>query len=441
MKTKADVFRIYQQILLLQVCLISLLSISCSPKISTSHVANGWARNSVNTVIFRRNSLYTFQEYQYIGFYDNNRDMILGKRKIGTSQWQLERTSYKGNAFDAHNSISLIVDQEGYLHVSWDHHNNYLRYARSISPEGLKLGEEQSMTNSLEKVVTYPEFYKLNDNELLFAYRSGESGNGDLILNKYHTPLKKWSRIQSNLIDGEGERNAYWQLTTDSKGVIHVSWVWRESADVASNHDMCYARSLDGGITWQESDGTPYDLPITLSSAEIVQRIPQKSELINQTAMTTTDSGKPIIVSYWKDALDKAPQYKIITQLEDRWKTFSLDFRTLDFSLSGVGTKAIPISRPQVVSSGNRVHVVFRDAERDNRVSVATALLDNLSEWTIIDLTTEEYESWEPTLDPIQWNNNRELHLFLQNTTQVDGEGLSNTPPSAIKVLKWQPKK
>lgn len=426
--------------MLLQVCLIALLVISCSQKISTSHVANGWAKNSVNTVIFRRNALYTYKDHQYIGFYDNNRDMILGKRKLGTSHWLLERTPYQGNAFDAHNSISLIVDQEGYLHVSWDHHNNYLRYARSVSPESLKLGEEQSMTGTLEKVVTYPEFYKLNDNELLFAYRSGESGNGDLILNKYNTSLKEWSRAQSNLIDGEGERNAYWQLTTDANGIIHLSWVWRESADVASNHDMCYARSLDGGITWQKSDGTSYDLPITQSSAEIVQRIPQGSELINQTSMTTTDTGKPIIVTYWKDSLDRAPQYKIVTQVGDRWQTHSLEFRTLDFSLSGVGTKAIPISRPQAVASKNNLHVIFRDAERGNLISVATASLDRLSQWNITDLTTDGYESWEPTLDPVQWRENQELHLFLQNTTQVDGEGLSNTPPSAIKVLEWQPK-
>ena len=441
MNIKVGIFRIFQQITFLHVCLTSLLVISCSPKIRTSHVANGWARNSVNTVIFRRNALYTFRDHQYIGFYDNNRDLILGKRKIGTTQWQLERTPYKGNAFDAHNSISLIVDQEGYLHVSWDHHNSYLRYARSIHPENLTLGEEKPMTESLAKVVTYPEFYKLNENELLFAYRSGESGNGDLILNKYNTSQKEWSRVQSNLIDGEGERNAYWQITTDMNGVIHVSWVWRESADVASNHDMCYARSLDGGVTWQKSDGTAYNLPITQSSAEIIQKIPQNSELINQTAMTTTDTGKPLIVSYWKDSLDQAPQYKLITKTENQWRTYSLGFRKLNFSLSGIGTKAIPISRPQVVTSSKKVHVIFRDAERDNRVSMASASLDNLSKWSINDLTSESYESWEPALDPIQWTENKALHLFLQNTTQIDGEGLSNTPPSPIKVLEWQSKK
>ena len=42
------------------------------------------------------------------------------------------------------------------------------------------------------------------------------------------------------------------QACVDTKGTIHISWVWRESPDVASNHDLCYAKSADG-ITWVNS--------------------------------------------------------------------------------------------------------------------------------------------------------------------------------------------
>ena len=45
---------------------------------------------------------------------------------------------------------------------------------------------------------------------------------------------------------------------------------------VETNHDLCYARSLDGGKTWQRSDGTAYQLPITAATAEIAWKIPQK---------------------------------------------------------------------------------------------------------------------------------------------------------------------
>ena len=419
-----------------------LLVVGCSPKIQTSHVANGWARNSVNTVIFRKHSLYTFNDHQHIAFYDNNRDLILGKRQIGTSSWLLNRTQYKGNAFDAHNTISLIIDSEGYIHVSWDHHNSYLRYAKSKEPESLELGEEEPMIGTLEKVVTYPEFHELPTGDLLFAYRSGESGSGDLVINKYDTLTEKWTRLHDNLIDGEGQRNAYWQMTTDDLGRIHLSWVWRESADVASNHDMNYAVSPDGGKTWFNSKGQPYALPITEQSAEIVSVIPQYSELINQTSITTDANNNPLIASYWKDSSDQAPQYKVIHFDGEEWKTYSLDFRSLKFSLSGVGTKAIPIARPQLVCSPNgTVHLIFRDAERSSKVSVASSHIGNLDNWTVEDLTVEGYKSWEPSYDPVIWKKNQKLHLFLQNTIQVDGEGISNSPPTAIKVLEWTPKK
>ena len=37
---------------------------------------------------------------------------------------------------------------------------------------------------------------------------------------------------------------------------------------MASNHDLAYARSRDGGLTWETSDGRPYTLPITAAFLE-----------------------------------------------------------------------------------------------------------------------------------------------------------------------------
>ena len=59
------------------------------------------------------------------------------------------------------------------------------------------------------------------------------------------------------LLDGQGQRNAYWQVAIDPQGSVHLSWVWRETPDVATNHDLGYAKSTDGGLTWQTSTGEP----------------------------------------------------------------------------------------------------------------------------------------------------------------------------------------
>jgi hypothetical protein len=219
--------------------------------------------------------------------------------------------------------------------------------------------------------------------------------------------------------------------------------VWRESPDVATNHDLCYARSKDGGVTWEKSSGEKYSLPITASSAEIAQAIPQKSELINQTSMFADAAGNPYIASYWRDSGSTIPQYHLVYKTGNHWQTNNLGFRTTAFSLSGAGTKRIPVSRPQIIAmqEGNKLAaaLIFRDEERRNYVSIATcADLEN-AKWQLQDLYQNSVGSWEPTYDTELWKSKRLLHLFVQKVEQVDAEGQSKTPPQMVKVLEWKP--
>ncbi|MGB8194666.1 MAG: BNR repeat-containing protein [Chitinophagaceae bacterium] len=424
---------------------------ACSPARSVStgqgsvkmiNVDSGWAANSVNTAVFRKNSLVSFDGYQYIAYYGKDGYVMLGKRKLSEDKWELKTTSYKGNVADAHNVISIMIDGDGYLHMAWDHHNNRLHYAKSLQPGSLELSAELSMTGQKENRVSYPEFYRLPNGNLLFFYRDGGSGNGALVMNRYNRETKQWSVLQSNVIDGEGKRNAYWQACIDDQATIHLSWVWRESPDVASNHDICYARSKDGGLTWEQSNGSPYTLPIKESTAEIACKVPQRSELINQTSMFSDASGRPHIATYWRSG-NGTVQYHLVFKNENGWQVQDLGFRTTAFSLSGAGTKRIPISRPQVIAwqsgSVSSAAIIFRDNERSSRISVAVC--NNLQQpvWTVSDLDTAPVGSWEPTYDTELWKQKGVLHLFVQKVDQADAEGISGTPPQMVKVLEWKP--
>lgn len=408
-------------------------------------VREGWSNNSVNTVSFRKNSLTSFRDTQFIAFYDQQQFVVLAKRSINDTSWIVKKTPYQGRIADAHNAISIAVDGEGYLHMAWDHHNNALRYVKSKAPGSLELTEKMPMIGTVENKVSYPEFYSLPNGDLLFFYRDGGSGNGNLVINKYAVAEKKWSRLHSNLIDGENKRNAYWQACTDKDGVIHISWVWRESPDVASNHDMCYARSKDGGLTWEKSTGEKYNLPITAGSAEYAIRIPQKSELINQTSMTTDEKGAPFIASYWRNEGSTVPVYHVIYLDKKGWQSSTLNTRTTAFSLSGMGSKRIPIARPQILVKGSgknaSVWLVFRDEERGSKVSLASISKIKSGKWNVMDLTQTSVGSWEPSFDNVQWMKNKTLHLFVQNVEQVDGEGKAEMPPQMVSVLEWKPKK
>ena len=419
----------------------SSIVVAQTKKISTVAL-NGWANNSVNTVIFRKNALTTYGKIQYTAYYDSDEYVVLAKRNIHSDKWIVQRSNFKGDATDAHKSISIVADGSGVVHLAWGQHNNRLNYAKTNGKGSLVLGAKLTMLGESENKVSYPEFYKMANGDLLFFYRDGGSGNGNLMINRYNVSKQNWIRVQNNLIDGEGKRNAYWQATIDRTGTIHVSWVWRESPDVSSNHDLCYAKSIDGGQTWMKSNNEKYQLPINAGNAEYALIIPQKSELINQTSMFADHKGNVFIASYWRDRSSAVPQYHLVYRNDGKWNTENLNFRKTSFSLSGGGTKKIPISRPQIVAwpKGNKLSaaIIFRDEERGNKVSIAYSRNLNIRNWKIDDFTAPVGD-WEPAYDAELWKDKGILSLFIQEVKQIDGEGNAQSAPTAVKVLDWKP--
>ncbi len=399
-------------------------------------VGEGYSQTSVNTTIFRSNSLVTNGDEQYVGYYDADGFLTVAKRKLENEAWELYRTAYRGHVEDAHNVISLMVDGDNFLHVAFDHHGDTLHYCRGIAPGSLVLGAMEEMTGVDEDDVTYPEFYRLADGDLIFVYRSGKSGQGNLVMNHYDLQSRQWDRVQDVLIDGEGERNAYWQMCVDRQGVIHLSWVWRETWLVETNHDLCYARSYDNGKTWYKTDGMQYELPIRIDNAEYACRIPQDSELINQTSMGTDTIGNPYIATYWRDADSDVPQYRLVWHDGEAWHQCQVSNRATPFSLKGGGTKMIPISRPRIVVEGNEAYYLFRDEERGSRVSMAYTKDLTGGNWEVTDLTDFPVDAWEPTYDTELWKQQKKLHVFVQHTLQGDGEQTADIEPQPVYVLE-----
>ena len=423
--------KLIRKVLLVMTISFSII-IHAQLKTKVSEIGLGWSNNSVNTVIFRNKALTTFKNIQFTAYYNPEGKMVLAKRKLNSPNWETLTTPYSGNVSDAHNAISIATDSEGYLHVSWDHHNTHLRYARSKRPFSLKLGEEIPMTGKDEDKVTYPEFHNLPNGKLLFCYRSGASGRGNMVMKLYDVPTQKWTSLQNNLIDGENQRSAYWQICVGKKG-IYISWVWRESWDVSTNHDICYAFSGDDGKTWQKSSGEKYNLPITEKTAEIAWNVPQNSSLINQTSMTVDENGNPYIASYWDN--NGVPQYKVVYWSSGGWNLINTDFHQSAFTLGGGGTKKIPISRPKIVVNKSMLYLLYRDEERDNKITLANTNLDK-KQWKLEDISLLTVGQWEPNFDQELWATKKELHIFSQNVSQADGEGLVKVKPQPVQVLE-----
>ena len=407
-------------------------------------VDKGFAKTSVNAVIFRRNSIFTQEQNQYVSFYDPEGRVVIARRELDSNDWTIQLTPFRGNVYDAHNSISIAVDGNGFLHLSWDHHGHPLNYARSLEPGSLEFGEPKQITEvSSRHRVTYPEFYRMPDGNLLFMYRHGRSGDGVQVLHRYDVATEKWTLLHEQLIDGMGEVNPYWQTAMDEHGTLHLSWNWRRHGGVETNHDLAYARSRDGGQTWERTTGEPYDLPITPETAEYALRIPENSSMMNQTSMAADSYGNPYIVNYWQPENSQVPQYHLVYHDGDEWQVRQVSRLTQPFELHGGGTLAPPISRPQIVVHSDdevdRAMVIFRAEERGNKVSVAYTPDLSSGVWQTEDLLDMDVGKWEPTYDTWLWQNEKKLHLFVQNVGQADHEQEVELDPQMVYVLEWEP--
>jgi hypothetical protein len=76
-------------------------------------------------------------------------------------------------------------------------------------------------------------------------------------------------------------------------------WVWRDTPDCSTNHDLSYARSRDL-VRWETSAGQPLALPITLETGEVVDAVAAQGGLINGCARLAWDRRQRPLVSYHK---------------------------------------------------------------------------------------------------------------------------------------------
>jgi len=220
----------------------------------------------------------------YAAFWGSDMNPYIAQMNDGDSTWQVVNLgALPGNPLNApapadeHNGISIVVDGDGFIHVSGNHHRVPLNYVRSAVANSITDGwVTPGMVGTNELEVTYPQFIKLNDGNLLFFYRDGTSSDGDLMLNKYDKTTKTWTRVGMILkghdwLTAADDMSAYpGKYTYDTvTGRLHLWWEWRDTTSIDSNVDFCYMFSTDNGTTWSNAAGTAQTLPITPATAGV----------------------------------------------------------------------------------------------------------------------------------------------------------------------------
>lgn len=406
--------------------------------VSDSVVGEGWSGTQVNTAIFRSGALCSADSggvtLQYAAYYNQAAHLCLARRQLPDTSWRVVDTGIEVNARDGHNVCSIATDDKGYLHVSYNHHNAPLHYRRSVHPYGLQLGEELPMTGLQEERVTYPQFVSLTTGQLLFAYRSGQSGCGNMVLNAYNTSTATWEQRQDNLLDGEEQRSPYWELAAGPGGTLLLAWCWRETWHVETNHDKLFALSMDGGRSWQRSDGRQYKLPITRYHAEVAAAIGQERDLMNQTSIASDAQGNAVLATYYTEPRDSIPAIHAICHTGTGWRSDLVCHTTQPFHLAGGGTKMIPFSRPKVVVRGQTALIIFRDGPR--LLYALNPDVRHHGQWTVDTLLDEDLGAYEPMIDEQLWTHRGILNLAVQHTFQGDGEVPLDREPTPFRVLE-----
>jgi hypothetical protein len=460
----------------------------------------GFAGVEINATAFKNQSLVTVGDYQFTSFYTGsssaNDELVIGRRNLVTSPnvWSLTRTGFQSfNINDSHNVSSIGVDGDGFLHVSWGMHNHPMQYARSttavvnddpITMTGL-LANEFPLQSGGD--FTYPEFYNIpGSGDLLFAYRTGVSGNGEYQLARWDDAGNAWNAVHAarnssdssavqpwmdNDFGGDAnvDANAYINgLQYDSTGRLHVTWTWRAGTnptgfnDYQSNHNIMYAYSDNDGVDWRLQNGSllqrdptgaaPVTHDIDEANATPVINLPHGSSLINQSSSAIGPDDHLYTATWYAPGAaggNHTRQYMLLEFDGTTWEQHQVGARAAENSNNRVPESSLAtfrMSRPIVLTdSENRVFVVYSDYQRDpaavalsqkkNFVTVAYSESPDRNDWQTFDLATEEDMGlWEPKYDLTRWERDGILSMLYQPAGNNIAPPPTQTP---VSILEW----
>ncbi len=282
-------------------------------------LAKVWAGHPVGFDIL------TTDTHQYVAYYDTLRNMTVAQRSLNATEWK-KTILPSVTGWDSHNYITMAMDKEGYLHISGNMHNVPLIYFRSEKPKSIERFEKLPMTGKTEDKVTYPVFFKNQQNELFFQYRDGISGEGTTYWNQYDVASKKWSRVfDTPIFDGEKEANAYMiNPVLGPDGYFYIIWMWRATYIANTNHNLSCIRSKDFQ-NWETIDGTQVSLPARWRDTKsVVDPVGPWNGLINMGFKINWDSENRACITYHKYDGRGLSQVFLSRWEKDIWKTYQI---------------------------------------------------------------------------------------------------------------------
>ncbi len=419
---------------------------------------------SINGLSFQQDAVVTHEKFQYVGYYDGDRRVCIGRRELPSGSWEVVRfADYDFRSNDAHNTISIgVCPADGTIHMAFDHHGHPLHYR--VSRQGAASRPKEiawdaslfgPIADHLEEDrpirLTYPRFLQTPDGGLQFFYRRGGSGNGDRMMVDYNPESASWSdtrQIDSGKGHYEdrygksGSRCSYpngYDYGPDGK--LHMTWVWRENAQGA-NHDLMYAYSENGGVVWKTNDGRVLPSPAAVDSPEVtVVEIDRGYGLMNTHGQTVDSKGR-VHVAMWH-CTDSSLQAAGSHPGETRWGPGEAHrnhhyWRDLEGGWHHTVLPGVAGTRPKIFTDENdNAYIIYTDAwkrsvfGREGTVILLAATADSRWEdWRVIHVERGPFGN-EMQIDRHRWKNEGILSVLVQETPNEKHQ------PTALKIMDF----
>jgi hypothetical protein len=377
---------------------------------------------NLNSLPFTQDPLATDGIRQYAVWVSGpRRAPLLAWRDLPAGSWSqpVDLSAVPGSPFtaetklDPHHSYSLGVDAQGRVHVAGNNHNEALRYAVS-DPGDPTRWQAAEMIGTDEERVTYPAFVSLPDGTLLFFYRDGRAGHGDVYLNRLPVGGERWERVGMFVAGRGSDESPYLNhVAVGRDGARPVSGCFRGKGGAAANRDVWHVVNDDGGATCRGAADEPLDLPLTHATVPIVvSTVPHGSGLVNQMGMDVDAAGRPHVSYFHYDAAG-ATQVALASHDGDRWQTRDIARLTHRMETETPILDA-SVARPQIACTADgNVWALFRATQdgRGGRLSCIRCTPElPLHE---LPLYEDDLGAWEPTLDSRALRERDELHLLL----------------------------
>ena len=347
--------------------------------VSRENIASVWSGNPVQFAFVQK------EGQLFIGFYSGeDKSMVIGQKRLPDGDWKFKKLDTK-IGWDSHNYITIAFDRDNCLHVCGNMHCVPMIYYRSAQPLDIESLEPincmtaagttmEELRQARENRVTYPSFMSSVDGALVFTYRDGASGNGSQLWNVYDPDSKTWKRfLDAPMFDGLGKCNAYFKGPVKGPdGWYHIAWVWRDTPDCATNHDLSYIRSRDL-IHWETSQGAPLTLPVTERTGEVVAPLKNGEGLFNPLVQIGFDTQNRVVLTYTRYDENKNNQIMQARLENGVWKYYQTTDWTHSWVFSGGGCipgelsfSAVRSESGKLYQSWNRKYEKSGDFELDS---------------------------------------------------------------------------